>query len=435
MRKQISYFAAFLILNYVLPSFSDQELPQVAFSGVFLFGNSEASYPIYSRNKANLGQTINQAVQQIANQKILPFNLLLTTDIENQKSNISDVYSLAIIITRDDIQSEHFATEGASIYKTLVNVGMNAVIYETTEDNPGEQRNTVIFSAPMVGYSLDLTGNAPLTEEQIDSDFISTSKDLFTNYLVKKLLSARIDFIYGKVNAIKNGIAECSIGSQDGLQKGQNVSCLIGDRKIATIKIDSLQANVSFGKYPASRVSKDTLNLLKIRAPNIKAFTNETYQVVDFKISSEKAKTFFDEKIIGPQVSQWLSDFLSNKTGKAVLPCRVGGGWDVNTTEQSFMLLTRDGEQYKFELPPPRYAITLDITGLTSKLMKSNNVEEIWINKAWIKIDIPSTHFAKEFDIVNTNKVISGVQEIEKKAILFDLLHELTAKIAREGNL
>jgi hypothetical protein len=90
------------------------------------------------------------------------------------KKHIDYPYSLAVAITRDDVVSERFSTSAAEINKTIVNVGMVIIIYQTAPDpnNPKEQRNTILFSLPLVGYFQNLEGDKRLTEEQLDSLFV-----------------------------------------------------------------------------------------------------------------------------------------------------------------------------------------------------------------------------------------------------------------------
>ena len=80
------------------------------------------------------------------------------------KTNIDDnVYSLAIVITRDDISNEKFEIKESNILlnKSYINVGMVAVLYQTTQDlsQAGKKKNSIVFSFPIVGYSIDVKQN------------------------------------------------------------------------------------------------------------------------------------------------------------------------------------------------------------------------------------------------------------------------------------
>jgi hypothetical protein len=55
--------------------------------------------------------------------------------------------------------------------------------------------------------------------------------------------------------------------------------------------------------------------------------------------------------------------------------------------------------------------------------------------KAWLKISVPNKQYEKEFDIHNSKSLIKGIQSFEEKDQLFDLLYQLTAKIAREAEI
>ena len=118
-----------------------------------------------------------------------------------------------------------------------------------------------------------------------------------------------------------------------------------------------------------------------------------------------------------------------------VLPSRVGGEWDQRATGTAFSLFDRAGIEHQFELPPPKYPVILDITGINSKVTDSNDVNDVCMFKAWMKISIPTKKFEKEFDVFSSKCLIKGVQSFEENDELFDLLYQLTAKIAREAEI
>jgi hypothetical protein len=174
---------------------------------------------------------------------------------------------------------------------------------------------------------------------------------------------------------------------------------------------------------------------MQVRTVNMRASSDETFQVVAASVSSKKAAKFFPQEVIGPQISQWFSNFLTDRGGKVVLPARVGGEWDQRATGTAFSLVDRAGIEHQFELPPAKYPVSLDITGITSKVTESNDVNDVCMFKAWMKVSVPAKKYEKEFEIFSSKCLIKGVQSFEEKNEIFDLLYQLTAKIAREAEI
>ena len=100
-------------LNYfftIKPSYSSEE-NTVNFSGVYSIENKdeESSFQNFKKNKKELVLNFRKILEKLSYEKKLPFNLVFETDSETSKSQIDyNNYSLAIVITRDDINTETF---------------------------------------------------------------------------------------------------------------------------------------------------------------------------------------------------------------------------------------------------------------------------------------------------------------------------------------
>jgi hypothetical protein len=161
-----------------------QEKIAVGFGGLWTAGQ-EKNYPILSRIKqkypGKLAKAVAIAIEKASDN--LPFNILFETDTETIKKQLDYPYSLAVAITRDDVVSEKFTTTAGEINKTIVNVGMVIIVYQTTpasNDQKAEQ-NTIIFSLPIVGYLQQLDGKRGLTEPEVDDLFIKTATKTIEN--------------------------------------------------------------------------------------------------------------------------------------------------------------------------------------------------------------------------------------------------------------
>ncbi len=425
-----------LSLLIISPCLFAMEKIVVGFGGLWTAGQ-EKNYPVYSRIKqkypGKIAKAVTTAIEKVSDD--MSFKILFESDAEVMKRHIDYPYSLAVAITRDDVITERFSTAAAEINKTIINVGMVVIIYQTSPDpnNPKEQRNTILFSLPLVGYFQQLEGDKRLTEGEIDALVIKTAAKTVEDHLVKRLKGIRLDKVNGAVMSSNGDSVIVNFGTLQGMERDNKVDFFdsagkkIGRgtvtelrKKDCTVRLDS--------KFNLSEVASVTGHICK-------GMSEDSYQVVSFKISSKKASTLFEENKLGQQVAQWFSDFLVDRSGKAVLPSKLNGDWVTEATGESFAVFVKDGQAHRFEVPSPKYPVHLELTGINSKMMEGNNVNEIWAYKAWLKVDIPDKKFSKKFDEISTKNIVSGVQQYAEKDEFFDLIHQLTAKAAMEETL
>ena len=411
-----------------------EEPPSVSYAGVFLMGNkkAEAQFPLFKRNKDKLMDALRAETKKVHQRGTLPFSITFDGDIETSKHRIDNTLSLAYVLVRDDISTESFSASGTSINKTIINVGLVAILYDTRKID-GSDRNTIIFSFPLVGYAQRIDGENKCSEGEIDVLFVESAISTLREHLLKRLSSVTVADIFGEVTRQEgDGTVTVNIGSLNGLEDGQSVIFYQGGKKVASgavVKLGKNNAQVEIPKGFTSSIGS------LIKTTNMRSVSDETFQVMDVKVSSKKAAKYFPQEIIGPQVAQWFSNFLTERSGKVVQPSRVGGSWDDRATESVFSIIDRAGVEHQFDLPKPKYQIILDITGVSSKVTDSNDVNDICMFKAWMKLVIPSRKYEKEFDVVSSKRLIKGVQSFEEKNELFDLLYQLTAKMAKEAEL
>jgi len=433
LRVLIGFMLLGILFGLETPSYSSEERAIVGYGGVYTAGAGN-NYPIYTRNKLRLATSVQKALGRMSQENKLPFSLIFETDSEERKKEINTTYSLAVVLTRDDVAGEKFATPVATIYKSFVNVGLVVLIYQTERDSFAEnkEKNAIVFSTPLVGYSMVTDGQKELSPAEADDLFIKTSLAVLEDHLSKRLAKISLGRIHGEVTDFQNGKALINAGSIQGLVSRQNISFLRDNKKIASGTIDELRKSESIVrvKNPANTATKG----MRVYGENIKGISDETYQVVEFRVSSPKILKLYQEKALGAQISQWFSDFLVDRSGKVVFPPKVGGEWAAAATESSFAVLMKDGQEHIFEVPPPKYPIHLDLSGVASKRMESNNVNEIWVYKAWMRVEIPR-RYSKEFSDQVPKKVIPGIQSYQEKDEVLDLIHNLCGKIAKEANL
>ena len=415
------------------PAQTQENKPKVFYSGVFLAGskNDANSHSLFLKNQAELNQKFEKSMK-LLNERGLAFELLFGADMEERKKEIEAPYSLAIVITRDDVLIENFITPAGNIYKTYVNAGLVVIVFRTDLDMPEGPRNTIIYSVPLVGYARHNKAKSPPTEKEINDLFLTTATLTLEKYLANRLSRLGLRDIQGVVKEVTDNRILINVGSLAGLEEGQNITFMKSgknDARGVVEKLDRVEAivRITSGNLP----EKGGV----VRAPNTKGQSFETYQVNSFRISSKKGKEFFSEELLAMQVAQWVSDSLADDDGKVVLPPRISGEWDKSATGESFKLLAIDNKEHHFSLPPPKYTVTLDLSGVASKKVESNNINEIWLHQVWLKVDIPQKKISQEFTLKSTKSVVPGSHSYEEKDEIFDLIHELAEKIGREGKL
>lgn len=422
----LSVFVATLVIsNKVLA----EDLPVVAYSGIYTYsGKNPNSLINVNGNKAKIGSYLKESLKK--RKAELPFELIFETQVDDRKNEINtDYYSLAFLITRDDFSVEKFEMPENDIYisRNILNIGITAILYQTLNEEKSK-KNVIIFSTPTTGYSLTLKGKEGMSQEEINELFFKITKNLTETDLFNKLKSILLEKISGKVVGIVDNKATLNLGSFEGIIEGQIID-FGNNNKGSIVKVEKNQSELLLDSNSVSNIKIGQ----SFKVNNLKGRTEETYQIIDSKISSAKVKNLFDEKNLTEQVNQWLSDFLSSKGGIVVLPPISKNSWFEKSNEKTKALFLKDDQEEIFEIPAPKYKIETDITGFSSKKLEDPNaVNDNMIFKVWLNIKIPEKNYEKEFSTDTTKSVLKGVQSFEEKTQVFELLHQLTSKIAKE---
>lgn len=357
----------------------------------------------------------------------LPFDLLMETDAEETKHLAADPISMAILVTRDDLQIEHF--KKIKVTKTTVNLGISVLFYQTRITDKGAV-NTILASIPLNSY---MSNEKPLALNDNESKrslmMEKIARELIQNRFKKRIRSISIDEIKVKVNCEESG---CFVKKfkKDGLEVGQSVSLPYDNGRVdafilsedGALEIDDANALASFKQMS----SFDGI------ASNLKGYSDETWQVVKVDITSKKAAELFKKEPIQAQIAQWYSDFLSG-TGKAVLPPISGVKWTANSMGYTEMILARDdGEMSTFVMAPARHKVKLGFSGVASGAIKKNKVEELWAYKIWLTNKVGNQKEVEE-EYTTSKKVVVETQEHREVDVFRDLLHVSTKKLAEKG--
>lgn len=356
----------------------------------------------------------------------LPFDLILETDAEETKHLAADPISMAFLVTRDDFEVEHFKKIGVT--KTTANFGITALFYQSRLSDKGSV-NTILASIPLNSY---MTNEKPLTNENIEAERPKMTRkivaDLIQNKFFKRVQRIGIEEI--KVNVFCSGEG-CFVENygKSGLEVGQSVSVkLSGVGEDLFVKASDGSLEMSPETYATLKKAQNVEGF----ASNLKGYSEETWQVVNVKITSKKAAEIFKREPIQSQMAQWYSDFLS-ETGKAVLPPISGLEWTQNSMGYTEMILAKaDGEMESFAMAPAKYRLILGISGVASGVVEQNNVNQIWAYKLWLTRQV-NKRKEEEAEYTTSKKVVVQTQEHRDVDVFRDLLHVSTKTFAQKG--
>jgi len=398
-------------------------LPKVAYSGI-LTANKADEYPIHYRNSAFVAGSYKEILREANTSGELPFELVFETDVESSKHNLSNIYSLCFLITRDDISSLSFL----GITKTTVNVGITAIIYEMNEL---ENKRNIVFSIPIVGYSTDLSPKERLSNPEIDKLYLTTSIKTL-EYLLEKLARLQIQSLEGEVIEVVPEEIKINKGFSDGLEEGQYVKVYTETGVLTALikKLGEKESSLEI-KSDETEIYKGTI----VKARNIRGLSDETYQVTRFENNSKLAGELFDDRLLSESIAQWFSDFLFSEAGKVTLPTEVSGNWQNQTDEMTKAIFVMNEDNFEFEMRKPKYPLELRLTGLATELLNENNVNENYLFKAWLEVFNPTKGTLEEFSETSTFTVVKGAFKFQSDAVFFDLLHKLANKAAKEADL
>lgn len=357
----------------------------------------------------------------------LPFDLIMETDAEETKHLAADPISMAILVTRDDLQIEHF--KRLEITKTTQNLGFSVLFYQSRKTENGTV-NTILAALPLNSY---MSNEKPLSTSEKDPDrAVMTKKiadELIRNRFAQRVKKLGIDEIEIAAECAENS---CYVSNfkKKGLEIGQSVTLNTENGDFEAYIVDA-KGTLEFDEGGAVELISSAGGA-KGKASNLKGYSAETWQVVKVEITSPKAAKLFQNEPTQAQIAQWYSDFLS-ETGKAVLPPISGLKWTQNSMGYTEMILTSaDGEIGKFVMAPARYRVTLGFSGVANGVVKKNTIEEIWAYKVWLTHKT-NNQKAKEEEFTTSKKVTVQSQEHREIDVFRDLLHVSVKKLATKG--
>ena len=163
---------------------------------------------------------------------------------------------------------------------------------------------------------------------------------------------------------------------------------------LVTVPITLEQQQTAFAAI-AARIIRDQLDFAKLgqslQEVEVKKVLNETYQVTQVNISSNKAKQMFEGRLeeIEALLGGNFTSAYQKTTGKIVYPSLAGGSWRENAADNLWTMDINSPSGNKvLSMPAARYPIELELTGLAEgeiHTQKASTVKREWGYKAWLK--------------------------------------------------
>jgi hypothetical protein len=416
------------MLGFAVAAAQAVDKPLIVYTGVYSAYDGARTSAATSRGK-RLGTEVYATFKRWTADEALPFSLVFETDAEAFKRLASDPISMALVLTRDDVQSEVYKTGCCGDFrKSLVNAGLTAVFYQTRSDG-GSRIHTVIGAIPLNGYISHVSQARRSGELDEEAEFNSTVEGLIDGHLKDRMLRLGLEEKALVARKAGNGRWSLVDARPAGIEVGQRVRLYREGKLVATVGMTTKDGDLS-GDTALSRVGTDALDA---KVANLRGYSEETYQVVSSKLESKKAAKLFEGSPLDAQMAQWLSDFLSEQ-GKAVLPPLAGSGWVANSSGQMEMVLSRmDGERETFLVPPARHPLAIGLTGLASGVVDSNAVNSVWAYKVWIKVS-DGARAGKEFEFASSKTTVNGLQSFEEKDVFRDLVNKSMKDLSKQGD-
>ena len=408
------------LLFFVTISFSK---PLVVYTGVYSVSGDKAL-----GNVSSFVPMFYNIFAKWQNRGSLPFDLMLETDAEETKHLAADPISMAILLTRNDFEVEHFKKIGVT--KTIANLGFSVLFYQTRKSENGTV-NTVLASVPLNSYvtnEMQLTNDVSILQAERPTMMMMLAKELIQKRFKQRVSKISIEEMKVNVSCNENACYAENY-KKLGLEDGQSISVPFTDG------FDDVFLNAKDGSLMGDDL---VLNSLKKQgrvegvSSNLRGYSEDTWQVVSVDITSKKASKLFANEPIKEQFAQWYSDFLSG-AGKAVLPPISGSRWTQNSMGYTEMILAKaDGEYETFSMAPARYKVSLGISGVGSGVIEKNNVEELWAYKLWLTRKW-NNRKEQEEEYTTSKKVVVATQEVHEVDVYRDLLQVSSKKFAEKG--
>ncbi len=414
-------------LTMISPPTRAEEKPQIVFAGI-TFGGSDfpeikGQFPYLSPawEKETLTESVKEAMENCS----FNFDRIDSTGKGKEKDfeEVEAPLSFTILVTRESLFKDEYRLKIKGEMKTYVkyyfDVGLSAVFFSPAQrKSKGESKDKIEYAIPVIAEDI-LLGS--LTENQKKEQFIQTFNRA-VKLLLKKVEKLTPRQVKAQIIDVSGQMAWINAGKSDGILKGINVILPNGGSGTIT-EVKSDKACISLQNGNAQKGDAVTINICKNEQ-------DETFQVTDVTFSSKQANALLlkdpDFKIL---CAQWFSDYLSDRTGVIVLPPRKGAAYATLAKAAMISAYKLTGRHYVLDFQVADNPIVLDVNGLSKKMIKGNDINQVWIYKAWVEQNIAGNK--KEVSEFVKEEVIVGVKEVNDYQVFREVIQQTLAKLAK----
>ena len=386
----------------------------VSFGGVMLAvpeSQSSKAFPKLAPLLPEMAPLVRQQLSR-ADAK-LPFKLHFDTDNHLGVTN-SEYPVLTVLISGENTLIDTFSGRTSSFTRAACNVSLVGLVFDAMSKK-------VLVSVPLTSEVV-LKTDRRLSESEVGDAY-------------QKALTQGVSVLIDRMERVSPGRVQADVqpsGDIIRLDQGENAGALEGS--IVRFE-DSSGDEVGRGRIvsvePTACSVLLTSGRLGVTASflNLKAYSENSYQVIGVESSSKRVQSLFDSSLY-TIAGQWFSDYLGS-AGRTMLPPRVGGDWSVKGAVQVMRIYPLGSDAISLELPAPRYAVRLDVSGLGSKVISSNAIETWRLFKAWSKFTVVDSGQSIEVDASVQKLETNQLQEYGEKEVFLDAIQQSLAKLAR----
>ena len=406
-----------------------EENPQVVFAGITFGGTAfsqiKGQFPYltsdWERGGSNeFGKKLRHTAGKAVQNSKLNFDLIDSSGITKKKEivEVENPLSFTILITRESLFKDEYSLKIKGQMKKYVkyyfDVGLSAIFF-----SPTENKDKIEYAIPVIAEDI-LIG--PLTENQKKKRFFQTFSRAIS-LLFQRIEKLNPRQVNAKILEVAGKKVRINSGKRAGILKGIFITLPNGAEGMIT-EVDSDEAYITLQRGTARSGDVVKINVCKSE-------DDETFQVSDVKITSKKAKALLEKdpnfKVL---CAQWFSDYLSDRGGVVVLPPRTGAAYTTGAKESLISAYNLEGDHYQFEIPNAERPVVLDINGLAKKKVKGNNINQVWLYKAWVEQNILGSK--KEVSEFVKEQVIVGVKEVDDYQVFREIIQQTLAKLAKK---
>ena len=403
-------------------AYSGDDRVQIVYAGTTFAGGDLKSIerrfaPLISDRDSD-SKRLREIVERNIQKYRLPFDLISPSGVDKKREyrHVENPLSLTVLITRATVFKDTYRLQirqrVMEYHKYYFDLGLSAIFF-----TPAGNKDKIEYAIPVIAEDIFLK---KFSRDQIKDQFFKTFQRAL-EILFGRLEKLNPRLVKAKVIKISGGVVRIDAGKKNDVLQGAFTKFKEDGLAIVT-RVKKHSADIELIKGRLNKGDMVRINILKSEK-------DDTYQVIDVKITSKNAKKIFgrnaDFKVL---CAQWFSDYLSDRGNRIVLPPKTGSRYSAEAKSKLISAYDLTGGHFNFEIASAVNPIILNITGLNKKMYKGGSINQIWIYKAWVEKNINGKK--KEVSEFVKEEVILGVKEIDDYQVFWETIQQTLAKLS-----